>query len=56
LDIFKNRGVRGAVWFGFERKSHPNRKIKKNAVWFGSVEFKNKIRTKSNQCGLGWIG
>ena len=26
------RGVRGAVWFGFETKSHPNRKIKKHAV------------------------
>jgi len=37
------RGVSGAVWFGFERKS---REIKKHAVWFGSVDFKNKIRTK----------
>jgi len=33
------RGVRGAVWFGFEHKSHPNREIKKHAVWFGSVDF-----------------
>jgi len=40
------RGVRGAVWFGFEGKSHPNCKIKKHAVWFGSVDFKNKIQTK----------
>jgi len=34
-----DRGVPGAVWFGFEAKSHPNRKIKKHAVWFGSVDF-----------------
>jgi len=33
------RGVRGAVLFGFEAKSHPNRKINKYAVWFGSVDF-----------------
>jgi len=33
------RGVRGAVWFGFEVKSHPNCKINKYAVWFGSVNF-----------------
>jgi len=33
------RGVRGAVWFGFEHKSHPYREIKKHAVWFGSVDF-----------------
>jgi hypothetical protein len=33
------RGVRGAVWFGFEQKSHPNREIKNHAVWFGSVDF-----------------
>jgi len=33
------RGVCGAVWFGFERKSHMNRKVKKDAVWFGSVDF-----------------
>jgi len=50
------RGVCGAVWFGFEGKNLPNRKIKKHAVWFGSVDFKNKIRTKPNQGGLGWIG
>jgi len=35
-----DRGVRGAVWFGFMVKSHPNRRnIKKQAVWFGSVDF-----------------
>jgi len=50
------RSIRDAVWFGFEHKSHMNREIKKHAVWFGSVDFKNKIRTKPNQCGLGWIG
>ena len=33
------RGVGGAIWFGFEHKSHPNREIKKHAVWFGSVDF-----------------
>jgi len=37
------RGVHGAVWFGFEVKSHPNHKIKLNTVWLGSVDFKNKI-------------
>jgi hypothetical protein len=33
------RGDRGAVWFSFEHKSHPNRKIKMHAVRFGSVGF-----------------
>jgi len=33
------KGVRGAVWFGFEVKSHLNRKVKKYAVWFGSIDF-----------------
>ena len=33
------KGVRGAVWFGFEHKSYPNHEIKKHAVWFGSVDF-----------------
>jgi hypothetical protein len=33
------RGVRSAVWFGFEYKSHPNREIKMYAVRFGSVDF-----------------
>jgi len=46
-------GVRGAVWFGFERKS---REIKKRAVWFGSIDFKNKIRTKLNQTNAVWVG
>jgi len=32
-------GVRDTVWFGFEVKSHPNRKIETHAVWFGSVGF-----------------
>jgi len=41
-------GVCGAVWFGFEGKSHPNGKIKKHAVWFGPVDFKNNIQTKPN--------
>jgi len=31
------RGVCGAVWFGFEPKSHLNRKIKKHVVWFDLV-------------------
>jgi len=34
MSIRHGRGVRGAVWFGFEVKSHPNRKIKK----LGSVD------------------
>jgi len=37
--IVDYRGARGAVWFGFEAKSHPNRKTNKYAVWFGSVDF-----------------
>jgi len=47
------RGVCGAVWFGFEGKSHLNCKIKKHAVWFGWLTL--KITSKPNQCGLGWI-
>ena len=42
----KARGVCGAVWFDFNVKSHLNRKVKKYAVWFGLVDFENKIRTK----------
>jgi len=37
------KGVRGAVWFGFEAKSHPNRKINKYAVWFDLVQLTFKI-------------
>jgi hypothetical protein len=33
------RGDRGAVYFGFEYKSHPNREIKIDTVRFGSVGF-----------------
>jgi len=33
------RGVRGVVCFGFDHKSHPNREIKRHAVWFGSIDF-----------------
>jgi hypothetical protein len=29
------RDIRGAVWFDFEHKSHPNREIKMYAVRFG---------------------
>jgi len=43
-----DRGVCGAVCFGFKGKSHSNRKIKKHAVWFGSIDFKNNIQTKPN--------
>jgi len=32
-------GVCGVVLFDFKSKSHPNRKINKNVVWFGSVNF-----------------
>jgi len=35
----QTRDVRGTIWFGFETKSHPNHKINKYAVWFGSVDF-----------------
>jgi len=37
LYVLSIRGVCGAVWFGFEAKSHMNHKIKKHAVWIGSV-------------------
>jgi len=33
------RIVCGAVWFDFGAKSYMNCKIKKHAVWFGSVDF-----------------
>jgi len=46
------RGVRSAVWFGFEAKSHLNRKIINYAVWFVSVDFKNKNRTNPMRFGL----
>jgi len=54
--IVQIRGVCGAVWFNFEGKSHPNRKIENHAVWFGSVDFENKIRTKPNQTNAVWVG
>jgi len=38
-DIDQFSGVYGAVWFGFKPKNHPNHKINKYAVWFGSVDF-----------------
>jgi hypothetical protein len=39
LNSLATRGDRGADWFGFEHKSHPNREIKMHAVQFGSVGF-----------------
>jgi len=50
------RGIRGAVWFGFEGKSHPNRKIKNYAVWFGLIWLTLKIKSKPNQTNAVWIG
>jgi hypothetical protein len=47
-------GDRGAVWFGFEHKSHLNREIKMHAVRFGSVDFKRSFkpnRTKPMRLG-----
>jgi len=32
-------GVRGAICFDFEVKSHLNRKKKSHAVWLGLVDF-----------------
>jgi len=49
-----SRGVRGAVWFGFEYKSHPNREIKKHAV--GLVRLIFKKSSKPNQTNAPWIG
>jgi len=37
--VAQTRGIYGAVWFGFEFKSHSNQKINKYAVWFDSVDF-----------------
>jgi len=48
--------LRGAVWFDLGGKNSSNRNIKKHVVWFGSVDFKNKIRTKSNQTNAVWVG
>jgi len=50
------KGVRGAVWFGFEGKSHLNRKIKKHAVWFGLVWLTFKMKSESNQSKPMWFG
>jgi len=41
------RGVRGAVWFGFEDKSHSNRKIIKYV--FGLFRLTFKIKIEPNQ-------
>ena len=48
------RGDRGADWFGFKHKSHPNREIKMHAVRFGSVDFKKS--SKPNQTNAVMIG
>jgi len=42
-----SRGVRGVVSFGFEDKSHPNRKIKN--MRFGLVRLTFKIQSEPNQ-------
>jgi len=49
-----SRGVRGAVWFGFEHKSHPNREIKK--MRFGLIRLIFKKSSKPNQTIAVWIG
>jgi len=51
--VFVSRSVRGAVWFGFETKNHPNCKIKN--MRFDLVRLSFKIQSEQNQCGLGWI-
>ena len=48
------RSVRGAVWFDFEHKSHPNREIKN--MRFGLVRLIFKKSSKPNHCGLDWFG
>jgi len=45
-------GVRGADWFGFETKSHPNLKIKKAC---GLVQLILK-KKKLNQTNATWVG
>ena len=49
------RGVRGAVLFDFEVKSHLNRKLKMYAVWFGLVRLTFKIKSELNQIKPMWF-
>ena len=49
LYVLSIRGVCGAVWFGFEAKSHMNHKIKKHAVWLGLVRLTFKAQSEPNQ-------
>jgi len=49
-----DRGVRGAVWFGFERKSHPNREIK--SMRSSLVQLTLKIKSEPNQTNAVWVG
>jgi len=48
------RGVRGAVWFGFEVKSHLNRNVKN--MRFGLVWLTFKIKSEPNQTKLMRFG
>jgi hypothetical protein len=47
------RGVCDGVWFDFEVKSYPNRKIKKHV--FDLVQLTSKIKTEPNQTNVVWV-
>jgi hypothetical protein len=52
----ESRGDRGAVWFGFEHKRHPNREIKMHVVWFGWFLKTHQNQTKSMRLGsVRWL-
>jgi hypothetical protein len=48
------RGDRGAVWFDFDHKSHPNRE--KKIMRFGLVRLIFKTSSKPNQTNVVRIG
>jgi len=52
--IVHTPGVRGAVWFGFQVKSHLNHK--KKSMRFGLVRLTFKIKSKPNQIKPMWFG
>jgi len=53
LSLVSITGVRRAVWFSFEIKSHTNHKIKKHAIWFGWLNF--IIQSKLKQIKPMWF-
>jgi len=47
-------GVRGAVWFSFEAKSHSE--LQDKNIRFDLIWLTFKIKSEPNQCSLGLIG